>query len=403
MRNSASAKPILYLQKTLKNGKHPIMIQIIKNRKVRRISLGYSALPSEWDSKHSKPTKKHPNQLELQAVLNKKMAEFSKQVLSFDLENKTYTTDTIIKTVKKKRSVASVIKYFDEVITQLKGANKIGNAEHYQTCKNVLFTFNNQKDLTFVDIDYSFLTKLENYCHSKNWKETSISAYMRTLRALYNRAIKEGIVSLDVYPFKDYKIGNLNLATQKRALTLTQIEAIEKVEVKENSRIWQSKNLFLFSYYTMGTNLVDMANLQWEDVIGGRLKYDRAKTHKPFNVILTDKAQAILDRYKAEKKDKYIFPIYSQNTHITAQQKNNRLHKVMGSTNKDLKEIAKLCGIEETLTTYVARHSAATILKRKGVSTSQISDLLGHETEEITQTYLDGFESGVLDSAVNLL
>ena len=75
----------------------------------------------------------------------------------------------------------------------------------------------------------------------------------------------------------------------------------------------------------------------------------------------------------------------------------------MRQTNDDLREIAKLCHIEENLTTYVARHSAATVLKRIGVSTSVIKELLGHETEEITQTYLDSFENTVLDAAVNLL
>ena len=71
----------------------------------------------------------------------------------------------------------------------------------------------------------------------------------------------------------------------------------------------------------------------------------------------------------------------------------------MRQTNDDLREIAKLCHIEENLTTYVARHSAATVLKRIGVSTSVIKELLGHETEEITQTYLDSFENTVLDAA----
>ena len=65
--------------------------------------------------------------------------------------------------------------------------------------------------------------------------------------------------------------------------------------------------------------------------------------------------------------------------------------------NKRLKEIGKSCGIEATLTSYVARHSYATIAKYKGVPTAIISEALGHTSEEVTQVYLDSFGKEVLD------
>jgi site-specific recombinase XerD len=191
--------------------------------------------------------------------------------------------------------------------------------------------------------------------------------------------------------------------TQKRAIRFDQIELIEKFETKPNTRLHLAKSIFLFSFYTMGTNLVDMANLTWENVKDDRIKYIRAKTHKPYNIFITSKAKGILEHFRNTYSDKYVFPIYSENAHITAQQKANRLHKIMQQVNEDLKEIAKLCSINEKITTYVARHSSATILKRKGVSTTVISELLGHNNEEITQVYLDSFESPVLDTAVSLL
>ena len=403
MKNSASIKPILYIHKTLKNGKHPIVLQVIKDRKVKKISLGYSAFLDEWDFKNNKPTKKYANRLELDAVIKKKEAEFSKQALAFDLADASFTADSLVKSVKHKRTAKTVFSYFEEVVSQMKKANRIGNSEVYQTCKNVLTTFSKKNDLQFTDIDFTFLTKFENYCKEKGWKESSISSYMRTLRALFNRAIHENLIAPDVYPFKQYKIGKLNTDTQKRAIRLEQIQEIEKLELLPNTGIFNAKNIFLFSFYTMGTNLVDIANITWENIHGGRLKYIRAKTHKPYNIVLTEKAKQILKYYKSVKTDKYIFPIYSEGVHVTAQQQANRLHKVMQNTNEDLKEIARKCKIKENLTTYVARHSAATILNHKGVSTTVISELLGHETEGVTQVYLDSFESPVLDTAVSLL
>ena len=192
---------------------------------------------------------------------------------------------------------------------------------------------------------------------------------MRTLRALFNRAIKAEVIEASVYPFKIYKIASLNTVTQKRALNRAQITAIENLKLPKNTAIWHAQNIFLFSYYTP----------------------------------LHPKAKIILNNYISIQTDKYIFPVYSEQTHKTAQQKANRLHKVLQNVNKNLKEIAEKCNISENLTTYVARHSSATILKREGISTSKIKDLLGHETEEITQVYLDSFENSELTTAVNLL
>ncbi|MFN8285477.1 MAG: site-specific integrase [Chitinophagales bacterium] len=403
MKNTASIKPILYTHKTLSNGKHPIILQIIKDRRVKRISLGYSALKTEWDFKHNRPSKKYQYKAELEAVIKKKEAAFAKQVLALDLETENFTAEALVRNVKKKRNKASVSKYFDEVIGELKKANRIGNAEVYTLCRNVVKTFAKNVDIQFNQIDWSWLCKFETDCIERGCKESTISNYLRTLRALFNRAIKDKIITLDIYPFRDYKIGKLNLETQKRALRLEQIELIEKKALPIESRLWQSRSIFLFSFYTMGTNIADIANLTWDNIKDNRLKYERAKTGKLYNVFLNDKALKILKHYKANQTDKYIFPIYIENTHQTAQQKNDRLHKVMRQTNDDLRTIAEKLEIEENLTTYVARHSAATVLKRRGVSTTVISELLGHESEEITQTYLDSFENSVLDTAVSLL
>jgi len=186
-------------------------------------------------------------------------------------------------------------------------------------------------------------------------------------------------------------------------LKIEDIQAIEKIELENGTSLWHSKNYFLFSYYTMGTNFVDIANLKWNDLEGERMNYTRTKTHKNLNISLNPKAQAIVELYRKLKHDEYVFPIYYSDRHITPQQKKNREHKALKATNNDLKIIGEKCEISVPLTTYVARHSAATILKRIGVSTTQISELMGHQTEEITQTYLDSFENKVLDSVVNLL
>ena len=63
-----------------------------------------------------------------------------------------------------------------------------------------------------------------------------------------------------------------------------------------------------------------------------------------------------------------------------------------------MKELAKQCDINETITTYVARHSWATTAKRLGYSNELIAEAMGHEYgNKITNIYLDNFDQSVID------
>jgi site-specific recombinase XerD len=55
------------------------------------------------------------------------------------------------------------------------------------------------------------------------------------------------------------------------------------------------------------------------------------------------------------------------------------------------------------VTTYFARHSFATILKRSGTDIAMISDLLGHSSLGVTESYLDSFESDQISKQTDVL
>ena len=144
-----------------------------------------------------------------------------------------------------------------------------------------------------------------------------------------------------------------------------------------------------------------MANLTWQNIVDGRLIYKRQKTGKILNLPLQKRAMEIIERYVS--KEPYLFPIYTSK-HQTPQQKLNRHHKVISKINRALTEIGQELHISTKLTTYVARHSYATVLKRSGVATSIISESLGHSSERVTRIYLDSFENRQIDEAMkNLL
>lgn len=160
--------------------------------------------------------------------------------------------------------------------------------------------------------------------------------------------------------------------------------------------------MFAFSYLMGGINFTDMAFLTDKNVEGGRLVYVRQKTKKLIMLPLQEKAVEIMNRYRSSQR-KFIFPILDERER-TLRQIRNRIYDVLDNVNGYLKEIGKELGVELKISSYVARHSYATVLKRSGVSTSVISESLGHSSERVTQIYLDSFENKQLNDAMkNLL
>jgi len=398
----STVKVVLYKSKTLKNGEHPILIRFIKDRKPKYIKTGYNCRLDLWDEKNNCPKNKHPNKLLLETVIDEKKIEAQRIILEYEKEKENYSLEDIKKRMQAKTRNVSVLNYIDELITGFKKANQLGNANVYTDLKRALKKAYNDQDMNFKNLNYSFLMKFEQSFRSTNAKETSISYYMRTLRAVYNRAIKEKVCKKDDYPFDDYKISKFNTETRKRAITKDDILKITLVEL-ENEKHIDARNYFLFMYYTMGLNFTDLSLMKWSNIHNNRLSYTRVKTGKIYgNIELLEPALNILNYYRSifyQGKEGYIFPILILSRHKEPQTIENRIHKIIGQVNKSLKKIAEKAGINVNLTTYVSRHSFATNLKKSGVSITQISGMMGHSSEKTTQIYLDSFEMEVFDEA----
>ena len=397
----ATVNLILYKSKKLKNGKHPIVLRITKNRKRKYVSLGYACTPDQWDEDREEFTTDFPKHKQRNRVLTKELFRAEDILDEFLDDGKDFTLEDFrAKYVGVKP--ADVFEYFDEVLESLREEGRIKTAESYKGVKGALKNFHN-KPLLFNEINYAFLVKFEKHHRNKGSKDTSIGVYMRTLRAIINRAIKDKKCKAKHYPFKEYKISKLSKATKKRAIKLDDIEKIIDFEPAPNTTQYLSKHLFLFSFYNMGMNLKDMVLLKWENVVDGRLEFKRSKTGKDFSIKIMTPVRKILRFYKRHHKgSEYIFPILDK-THKTPTSIQTRIESAMKTYNKHLKIIAEEMGIESHITSYVARHSWATILKRQGVSTSMISEMMGHSTEAVTQSYLDSFENEALDKVNELL
>ena len=404
---NASVSVVCYKSKTLSNGENPLMLRVSKGGKRKYQSLGISINPHYWDFTKNKLKPNCPNKEYIQKIILDKQTELQQRILEFNSEQKEYTTTTLLNDEKSKFKEETVDQFYKGLIKQYKNDNKCGNRLIYKGSYNSLKVFTKGRlDIPFSDIDASWLTKYEKWLRSKGNKETTMSLMFRTLRSAYNKAIESKCARKSDYPFDEYKINKFDTKTQKRAIAKKEVLKFTKEvgNIGKRQYVQLSKDIFMFSYLCGGINFTDIANLTKENIIEGkRLHYIRQKTGKLIKLGLSDEAMQIIERYANESKG-YLFPILNIKIHKTPLQKQNRIHKILGKVNINLKLIAAQLGIEGNLTTYVARHSFASVLKKSGVNIALISEALGHSDLATTQIYLDSFDNEQVDEAMkNLL
>lgn len=399
---STTIKAVCYMSKNLRNGEHPIMLRVCKDNKKKYISLGLSIKAEQWNFKTNSPKKSCANREKILIIINEKINELQRIALEKRVEGKDFTPTTLIEsTTKTPQAQKTVDDFFQLYIQILKKENRIRYAKMFEMSYSSFIKFNKHLQIPFSDIDVAWLKRCESWMKRQQLCQSTISTKVRHLRVIFNYAIEENAIKPDCYPFKRYKISKLNTQTVKRAISKENV--LEIMQCKGGSQMEQlSIDLFVFSYLAAGINFVDMALLEPSNIVGTQLIYYRHKTKKLIHVPLQAQAMAIIEKYQ-KGKSSYLFPILSS-FHKTEIQKFDRLHKILAKVNKNLKRIGEKLNISLPLTTYVARHSYATVLKRSGVSTSIISESLGHSSERITQIYLDSFDNEQINDAMkNLL
>jgi site-specific recombinase XerD len=414
------AKLVFWKYQKNKSEESPIFIRVIEDRKPRYIKTGFNAREIDWDFKENCFKTKYRKSEELHKIkehqrnnliLRKKLDEANDLIKGLIEDDTVISSEQVKQEIIRSKNIGkhSILRYIETLIEEKKKLGKYGTAKCYNDLNNSLMAFmlnQNKSEISFKEITPAFLKKYEESFWAKGATGNGISFYMRSLRAVINRATKDKICKKEHYPFNDYNIASLSTETVKRAISKDDIDKVARFEVESNSQMFRSKNLFLFSYYCRGINFVDMANLKWNNINGNRMTYFRQKTGKYFDIELLKPAINILSHYKEcfyKGENSYIFPILDENKHKSQVSVRNRLHKVLGQTNKDLKVLGERHGIKTKLTTYVARHTFATVLRKSGASYSTIKDSMGHSDEHTTQIYIDSIYNEELDKACEAL
>lgn len=395
----ATIKILLRKKQNIK-GEFPVALRISKNRKSKLIALKMTSKPEDWNEEIGLFKKSYKNYLLKNRILLQLEQKAIKIIDDYRVDNIDFTLDEFEKKFRgKDQNQITVYDYFQSKISLLEKSGKIGAAGPYKSTRNALFKFA-KKTIKFRDISPDFLKRFEVHLRAKkNNQDGGIAFIMRELRALFNEAIDNDIVAIDAYPFRKYKISKLKGRKRRIALSIDEMKKFINVDLSDYPTLIKAHKYFIFSYYTRGMNYVDMMNLKWSDIQDGKIYITREKTSGKLVIKILSPVQDILDYFKLEKRDTpYVFPILLTSD-MSPKQIFNRKHKTLRSFNEKLNTIATLAKINKKITSYVARHSYATIMKQKGVSVEVISESMGHSSVLVTMAYLKDFENDYLDEA----
>ena len=296
--------------------------QVIHNRVVRQISTGYKLFASEWDQRSEAVIPcQHPAGMERDNYLLSVGERIRRDKIRLEKAIRTlsqsgpFTADDIVIRFHDSGQEPSFNDYIRQQIVRLKRLGKIRTSETYTAALKSFSSFMKGSDILFGELSSDLLMEYEAYLKNRGNSPNTISFYMRILKAVYNRAVENGLTGQRNL-FKSVYTGVEK--TLKRAIHLNDIRRIKRLDLSLKPHLDFARDMFLFCFYTRGMSFVDMAYLTEKNIMENRLIYHRRKTGKLINLPMQERALLVLKEYKDGNKP-YLFPILST-LHKTEQQ-----------------------------------------------------------------------------------
>lgn len=389
-------KQVCDTRRQRKDGSFPIVFRITFNRQQRYIPTGYYCKIEQWDQELDclKPLNR-----ELKLLSERLRDEEYKlltKIREYELEHPEPENIQQIKNYlsNKKKKADLVLYFWEQEIERMKKAQRHGNAQNYKCALGAIQNHMNLK-VTFNEIDYNWLVELETRLRSSGVRTNSVSVYMRTLRAVINKAINHELADANKYPFRRYKIKSES--TSPRVASIDELRSFFYYHPDSGSHEFDPWMYGKLIFLLRGINFYDLALLTKDNIKHGRIIYNRSKTHKRYSVEILPQAQVIIDHYWSEERIT-LFPILTNEEFKNKACHPKRLAQCRKVTNKWLSRIGETLGISEKLSTYVFRYSMATACKKLGYSKDMISESLGHAYGlSVSSCYLESFDIEAID------
>ena len=289
------------------------------------------------------------------------------------------------KKVEKKRLGVSLVDMVNGAIDKLSTSRRRSTVSNYRAALTS-FTRLMGDGLTIDDLTQNTIEVWQHRLKEHGVKLNTISCYMRSLRSVINHC--------EVPPIAKSAFDTVykgNTKTEKRSISSHDIQKLSTLKLKDGSRLQFARDLFLFSFFALGMPFVDVAFLRKDQIVNGYIEYLRHKTNQAIRVKVEPQMLRIINKY-SKPDSPYVFPILIKGTMV-------EYETVRDIYNRQLRRLSKMAGLSRKLTSYVARHSWASMAYSQNVDLSVISKALGHTNSKTTMVYIREIDDNRIDKA----
>lgn len=372
--------------------------QVIHKRKVKWISTEHHIYTNEWDENMetivvaARSERKGALAL-MQCKIDWALKRWQTILDRLERSHKDYTVEELCETFSKEQTYKTVFAFLQEQVTKKEQMKRQGTARTYGNAYRRFKAFREDVDLTFDELTPDMIECYEAWLIDKRLKQNSIRCYLRTLNTLLCKAVEEGLLN-NTNLFSHVRLSYVK--TTKRAISEKELKVIANLELPENSTMALARDIFMFSFYMRGMPFVDIAYLRKTDLKNGMCTYCRKKTNQCLMVEWEKAQQKILDRYAHQMENRsYLLPIIKEEDGTEYKQ----YQRMQININRALKKIGEMAELKMPLTTYVARHTWASVARDMNIPIAVISEGMGHNSIKTTQVYLNSIDISRINEA----
>lgn len=388
----ATIKIVLDQRRTKKDETFPVVLRIRHKDRYFDIKTNYSIHKNLFDEKKQLIL----GNMDANFNIEEQKEKYSKRIREFLKENINSAFDiNILKryVLQKPAEQTTIEEFWKEVIQQLLDSNRTGTARSYITTLSVISKIIDCNCM-FSQVSYKDLIIIETTLLKRGVSVNGIAVYMRTFRAICNRAILYNVAALEWYPFRKYKIKKEK--TTPRTISIIEMQKYFAYNIDTNNKLYKSWCIGKLIFMLRGINLTDLLLLKKSNVHNDRIIYKRAKTGKMYSVKILTQVQELINEFTDDTQ--YLFGNLMEHFNKVTLVEIKQYADFRKKLNKKLKKISKLVEIETPITTYVFRYSYANIGKQLGYSKDLIAEALGHEYgNSVTGIYLEMFDNDIID------
>lgn len=392
-----SIKVILHKSWKHKEGTYPVVLQMIHNRKKKLLYTGHRVTEEDFDAALQKVSPGANSVLSARAIrlinrdIKHQVNELWKKVRTLERRGAGFSVKDFSNKPEQPDSIC-FLKYMSDQIDDKRKSGHYGIAEAYQYTLNSFSLFLKKQTFPVSGITPPLIRMYTDFLVEHQASPNTIAYYMRNLKTIYNRIIADGVRKACNCPFKSVRTGIGR--TPKRAISREELSRIVNLrfDAKSERHLEIARDIFMFSFYCRGISFVDIILLKKKDIVSDTITYFRQKGKQPVRVSITTQMQELMDKYTCDTE--YLFPILNP---LSPQPLYKQYKLALKRINYGLKSVGKRAGVKYPLTTYMARHSWATLAKSLGIPVSFISEGLGHTSERTTLIYLKEIDSSTLD------